>query len=359
MSLEGGWLCSSASVRAGAPWLIAGANQGDVVISSRVRLARNLTEFAFISRCDTDTRAQVLTRIQRHVPVAKLAEQIAWCDLHATSALERQLLVERHLISKEHAKGEQPRAVIVSVPDERLSIMVNEEDHLRIQVLRPGLALDEAMGAIDEADDRLEAGLDFAFSPRFGYLTACPTNVGTAVRFSVMLHLPGLRLTGEIDKAKRAARDMCLAVRGFYGEGSEALGDLYQVSNQTTLGRPESALLKELQHDILPQVLEFERQARKTMLDKRRRTLEDQVFRSLGLLRHARLLTPEEALTHLSLVRLGILLGLIADIELASVNQLLVQCQPAHLQRLAGRELDQQQRREARSDLVRQVLKGS
>ncbi len=217
----------------------------------------------------------------------------------------------------------------ISLPDEHVSVMVNEEDQLRLQCLRPGLQIAESFAQINAIDDQLggvggaggaggtqdpteptdPALLQYAFSPRFGFLTACPTNVGTGMRVSVMLHLPALRLTGEMEKVRRATKDMNLAVRGYYGEGSEATGELYQISNQTTLGKAESVILHDLEHEILPQVIDYERKARQLLMEKRRRILEDTVFRALGLLRHARLLTPEESLTMLSNVRLGVLTG--------------------------------------------------
>ncbi|MBY0307500.1 MAG: ATP--guanido phosphotransferase, partial [Phycisphaerales bacterium] len=306
--------------------------------------------------CSDAQREELLTHARAALAQAHLGQQVLWVDIHRLSPVERLLLVERHLMSKEHAKGEAARGLAVSLPDERLSLMVNEEDHLRLQVLRSGLALSDAYRQLDEADDRLEEHLDYAYSPRFGYLTACPTNVGTASRMSVMLHLPSLRLVGDIDKVKRAAKDMGLALRGFYGEGSEAAGDLYQVSNQVTLGKPESVFLHELEREIIPRVVEYERTARAALIEKRRRFTEDSVWRALGVLRTARLLTPDEAMSLLSLTRLGVVSGLVSGVSEQAVTQLWVQVQQAHLQRAAGCELDQQRRRELRADLVRERL---
>jgi protein arginine kinase len=234
--------------------------------------------------------------------------------------------------------------------------MVNEEDHLRVQVIRSGTALSECWKAIDETDDRIEAGLDYAYSSRFGYLTACPTNVGTGLRVSAMLHLPGLRMTGDLDKVKRAASDMNIAVRGFYGEGSDSAGDFFQISNQTTLGKSEQRIVDELEREIIPQIVEYERLARRTLLQKRRLALEDQVYRAVGSLQHARLLPTEESMQLLSHLRLGVVLGLVKEYDLALVNQLTLLVQPAHLQKFVGKELDQEQRRAARAMLVRQKL---
>ena len=334
-------------------WLRAEGPGSDVVISSRIRLARNFAGFPFPNHAGRVERVQVLELAERHILGSGLAPEMAWVELADLSPLERSVLVERHLISKQHSRGDGPRALAVSSPDERLAIMINEEDHLRVQVMRPGLALREAFEQADEADNRIEAGADYAYSPRFGYLTACPTNVGTGIRVSVMLHLPALRLTGELDKVKRAAKSMCLAVRGFYGEGSEAVGDLYQLSNQVTLGKTEADLMHEFERQVIPQVVEYERIARKALATKRRLFLEDQVYRALGTLRNARLLKTDESMQLLSLVRLGLVTALIDDVDPEQINQLLMLTQPAHLQRVLGRELDQAARRAERATLIR------
>jgi protein arginine kinase len=347
-------------------WLRGEGEANDVVLSSRVRLARNLSGAPFAAKSARKDRLATLEACRNQVLRAGLAERLVWIDLHEAPMIQRSLLVERQLISKQHSKGrpvglgagEDPRGVAFSVPDERLSIMINEEDHLRIQSIRSGLALGTAWQEVDKIDDKIEAGLDYAFSQRFGYLTACPTNVGTGVRMSVMLHLPGLRLTGEIEKVKRAAQDMSLAVRGFYGEGSEAVGDLYQLSNQTTLGKSEATILKELEGEIIPRVIEYERESRRNLLDKRRVVIEDQVCRAWGLLSNARLLTTEEAMQALSLVRMGMLISLLKPaIDVKQVNQLMLLVQPAHLQRVVGKELDQEQRRIARATFMRSRVK--
>jgi protein arginine kinase len=338
---------------------------GDVVMSSRVRLARNMADQRFASRSTVLERRATLEVARQAFMAAGLAERFHWIELHARAPQERMLLVERHLISKPHARGrslegrpaaEEPRGVFYSVPDERLSIMVNEEDHLRIQAIRTGLDLSRAWADASEADDRIERHVEYAYSPRLGYLTACPTNVGTGLRMSVMVHLPALRISGEIDKVRRACADMNLAVRGFYGEGSEALGDLYQVSNQTTLGIREERVLDDLQGQIVPKIVEYERLARRELVSKRRLTIEDQVHRAHGLLQHARLLTTEEAMHALSVVRMGVVAGLVPGLEQSRVNSLILLIQPSHLQRIARRDLDQEQRRAARAALVRAEL---
>ncbi|MFZ4574330.1 MAG: protein arginine kinase [Phycisphaerales bacterium] len=347
------------------PWLLGEGDGVDVVMSSRVRLARNIAQLPFLPKSGRADRQRSLQMARERIFKADLAPRMVWIDLHDATPHDRTLLVERHLISKQHSKGratpgtapaDDPRAVAFSVPDERLSVMVNEEDHLRIQVVMPGIALSQAWQRINDVDDRIEAGIDYAFSPRFGYLTACPTNVGTGLRMSAMLHLPALRLTGELDKVKRAAQDMSLAVRGFYGEGSDAVGDLYQISNQSTLGRTEEAILRDLEQDIIPKVVEYERVSRRELLTKRRLGVEDQVFRAYGTLLHARLLATDEAMQLLSTLRLGVVLGIIKGLAHQKVNRLMLAAQPAHLQRIIGTELDQEQRRAARAAVLRAEL---
>ncbi|MCC6428939.1 MAG: protein arginine kinase [Phycisphaerales bacterium] len=348
-------------------WLRGEGRASDVVMSSRIRLARNLAGCPFPHRGTRVHRQASLQLCKKAILAGNLSPRLIWVDLHDASPLERMLLVERHLISKHHSKSrpsagppaagpDDPRGVAISLPDERVSIMVNEEDHLRIQVIRTGLALSECWKEIDEVDNRLEAALPYAYCPRFGYLTSCPTNVGTGLRMSVMLHLPGLRLTGDIERVKRAAGDMNLAVRGFYGEGSEAAGDFYQLSNQTTLGKSERQVLEELEAQIIPKVVEYERVARRTIATKRLAAVEDQVYRALGILTQARLISAEEAMQLLSHLRLGVVLGIIKQIDQSLVNHLMLLVQPAHLQRVLGREMDQDQRRIARGDLLRTKL---
>ena len=348
-----------------AVWLADHGPEADVVMSSRVRLARNLAGFPFVNRASRLDRQQIVQITRARLLEADLAPQLAWIDLRETGPLDRMVFVERHLISSQLSKGkhpggggpDEPRGVAIGLPDESLSVMVNEEDHLRMQVLRRGLDLSAALEAVDSIDDKLEQTIDFAFHHRFGYLTACPTNVGTGARFGVMLHLPALKITGEIDKVKRAAEDMGLAVRGFYGEGSEAFADLYQLSNQTTLGKSEAVLLHEMEREIVPKLIAYERLARDTLLKTRREGIEDLVHRSLGTLLHARLLPTGEAMDLLSKVRLGRVLGLLDRPARSSIHHILLLCQPAHLQRTIGRDLPQSERRQARAALVRAMLR--
>jgi protein arginine kinase len=342
------------TTRAGE-WMRGQGPHSEIVISSRIRLARNIAGQHFVSRCSPSTRRVIEKKLREGVSAAGVAQKIFYVDLEQANEIDRQLLVERHLISKQHAAGDGARGVAVS-DDETVSIMTMEEDHLRIQVLRSGLQLDEAWQQIDSIDDKLEDALEFAYHSRFGYLTACPTNVGTGIRVSVMLHLPALKLTGEIEKVFRAAKDLRLAVRGLYGEGTEATGDFYQVSNQTTLGKVEDDIISDFKHTIIPKIVEYEHHARRVLLNERTAALDDKVFRALGLLRSARLLASEEVLTLLSHVRMGVNLGRVKDVVMPTVNELFVLTQQAHLQRVLGKKLEGDARRAARAEFVRNKL---
>lgn len=336
-------------------WLRGIGPRSEIVISSRIRLARNVAGFPFLTRCSARERQALQSKIRDTILAGQVAQQMFYVDLEQAPELDRQLLVERHLISRPHAAIEGPRGVAIS-SDETLSIMVNEEDHLRIQVLRSGLQLEDAWQQISQVDDRLEQSLPWSFHQRFGYLTACPTNVGTGIRVSVMLHLPALKLTGEIEKVFRAAKELKLAVRGLYGEGTEATGDFYQVSNQTTLGRSEEQLLDEFQNAVVPRVIDYELQARRLLINERTIALDDRVFRAMGMLKHARLLTSEEVLFLLSHVRLGMHLGRIKEIDINTLNDLFLNTQTAHLQKHLGKKVEGDARRAARADYVRQRL---
>jgi protein arginine kinase len=338
-------------------WLRGAGPHNEIVISSRVRLARNLAGYPFVGRASRRQRHEVLQRCKQEVTGAELGSQVFWVELSKSPPADRELLVERHLISRQHAEGgaESPRAVAIG-EDETFSIMVNEEDHLRMQVLRSGMQLGQAFDQINHLDDQLESKLDYAYSTRWGYLTACPTNVGTGIRVSVMLHLPALKLTGEIEKVRRAARDMHLAVRGLFGEGSDALGDLYQVSNQTTLGRSEHEILDDFEHKVVPEIIAYEQQARAALVKQRAPQLDDKIWRAWAILTHARVLGTEEVLALLSHLRLGVNLGRINTVDIRSINELFLLTQPAHLQKLARAEMDRAGRREARAKLVRQRL---
>ncbi len=347
---------SDLTTRAGE-WLRGNGPMSEIVISSRIRLARNISGFPFLSKCSRHQR-QALEHRSRDTILAggtAIAPGMMYVDLDGAPEVDRLLLVERHLISKPHAQSEGARGVAVA-QDETVSIMVNEEDHLRVQVLRSGLQLEEAWDQITKIDDALESKLDFAFHSRFGYLTACPTNVGTGIRVSVMLHLPALKLTGEIEKVFRAAKDMRLAVRGLYGEGTEATGDFYQISNQTTLGKNEDDIISDFKTTVIPKIIDYEHHARRMLLNDRTVQLDDKVCRALGTLRSARLMASEEVLFLLSHLRMGINLGRIKDIDIRTINELFLLTQSGHLQKMQGRKLEGDLRRAARADFIRSKL---
>ncbi|MFI5382102.1 MAG: protein arginine kinase [Tepidisphaerales bacterium] len=339
-------------------WLRGSGPMSDVVISSRIRLARNLSGFPFLARASRHQKTALEQRLRDVILASNIAPQLLYVDLEQAPELDRTLLVERHLISKPHATAEGARGVAIS-SDETVSIMINEEDHLRIQVLRSGLQLEEAWEQINTIDDAVEAKLDYAFHPRFGYLTACPTNVGTGIRVSVMLHLPALKLTGEIEKVFRAAKDLKLAVRGLYGEGTEATGDFYQISNQTTLGKTEDEIIGDFRLHVIPRIIDYEIHARKTLVADKTLALDDKICRALGLLRSARLLASEETLFLLSHLRMGVNMGRVKDVELRTINELFLLTQPAHLQKLQGRRLEGDIRRGVRAEYIRQRLGGN
>ncbi len=318
------------------PWIAGTGPEADVVLSSRARLARNIVGFPFVNRMSVTQRLGVteLTRevLQRATP----SPGLMWIDLESIGELDRLLLVERNLVSAQIARADGHRAAAIA-RDESLGVMVNEEDHLRMQVLASGLQLPACLRRVVELDEAIERHVAYAFDRRFGYLTACPTNVGTGMRLSVMMHLPALKITGEIDKVRRAAGDMHLAVRGFHGEGSDAAGDFYQVSNQITLGVAEEDLLQDLGQRIVPRLIAYEREARDVLLRRNRGELEDRVHRALGLLRSARLLDTKEAMKLLSRVRLGVCTGLLeGEVSPDAVNQLFLQVQPAHVRFAMG-----------------------
>lgn len=344
-------------------WMAGSGPEREIVVSSRVRLARNLAEYPFSTKATRTQRAELHRKCRERLLGLGIGggeggkdRSVFYVDMDKTDEIDRQLLVERHLISRQHAAGDGARGVAIS-PDEVVSVMVNEEDHLRLQVMRSGLQLKAAWQEADRLDDLLQETMEYAFNNRWGYLTACPTNLGTGLRVSVMLHLPALKLTGEIEKVFRAAKDMHLAVRGLYGEGTEAIGDFYQISNQTTLGRSEQEILNEFNDVIIPRIIQTEMAARQVLENEQPLALDDKIGRAIGALTNARLLTSEETLFYLSHLRLGVVLGRISGLDLQTINQLFLQTQPAHLQKALGKTLDGEARKAARADFVRAKLK--
>lgn len=336
-------------------WMKGTGPEPDVVLSSRVRLARNLAGIPFPATANDDQRRHVVDLVEsaaRHHPTLAKADFVRLAEI---PTLERQLLVEKHLISPQHAHDVKHKAVILR-NDEAVSIMVNEEDHLRCQTLFPGLQVQEAWKLCSEVDDAFGERLELASSPRWGFLTACPTNVGTGMRASIMMHLPALSMTDQMKRVVSAVSQFGVAVRGFYGEGTDVLGNVYQISNQVTLGHTEEEIIEHLVQ-LTRQILEQERTLRERMRGQSRTQLEDRIFRSYGLLTNARVLSTHEAMQLLSDVRLGIDMGLVQGLEPRILQELLVMVRPAHLQKLMGCELDAPERDIRRAALIRERMK--
>jgi protein arginine kinase len=354
---RGNELCLADLARTSGEWLRGDGPESDIVISSRVRLARNVAGFPFMSRAAADVRNQIVQAVQAAIGGSIQSRPVHHVNVETLSSLDCQLLTERQMISRELARGEGARAVAIS-EGERHSVMINEEDHLRIQVLASGYCLEDCREACDALDDQIEAGVPFAFHPRFGYLTACPTNAGTGIRISVMAHLPALRITREIKKVNEAAQKINLAVRGLYGEGSQAMGDFYQISNQVTLGRTESELIANVQ-EVVSHIIGWERRVRQLLMRDNKAQLHDQIARAFGTLTMARTMSSEETMHLLSSLRMGLHLGLIENFDVASVNELFIHTQPAHLQKLHGEELESAERNQLRASYLRKRLSTS
>ncbi|HTF87873.1 MAG TPA: ATP--guanido phosphotransferase [Planctomycetota bacterium] len=347
-------------------WLCESGPDGDVVVTSRVRLARNVEGFPFVSRLTPERAVELASSLEPVLSGLELGDEIHWVEILAASPVLRLLLRERHLVSRDLAPNteERPAApgrAVAFTHQENISIMVNEEDHLRIQALSPGFSVQQAFHLARTVDQQIESRLHFAHTPQYGYLTCCPTNVGTGLRASVMLHLPALSLVqSERDKVFTAAQRTGLAVRGLYGEGSRAHGDFYQVSNQVTLGRSEEQLVGEL-GEIVPAIVRFERSVRSALLEDNRAGLVDRVSRSYGMLRTARSMTTDTALAHLSNLRLGVHLKLWEGAPIEVLNRVRVQIQRGHVQALHQTEvstalLDSNERDRLRAAFLRQVL---
>lgn len=337
-------------------WMKGEGPDSDIVISSRIRLARNVKAFPFPMLATGQQSREVheqITSVLRSDDVSAIAP-LSFVPLSDMSELERRVLVEKHLISPALANESRNGAVILS-ENEALSIMVNEEDHLRIQCLYPGFQLKEAWDSANQVDDIFESKLDYAFDEKRGYLTSCPTNVGTGIRASVMVHLPALVMTQQMNRILSAIHQVGLAVRGLYGEGSEAIGNIFQISNQVTLGQSEQEIIENL-YSVVRQIIEHERQAREKLLQEMKIQVTDRVNRSLGILSYASVMDSKESAQRLSDVRLGIDLGVIEDVSANILNELMIMTQPGFLQQYAGRTLTPQERDIRRAEMIRQRL---
>ncbi len=338
-------------------WLAGTGPDADIVMSCRVRLARNLADFPFIRRCTDIDRVNIESTVRERLQADERFGAFAFLNVAHLDDIDRQMLVERQLISRELAGAEGARTVAIG-PLEQQCVMINEEDHLRIQVIKSGFDLAEAWRQIDALDDWIEERVDYAFDERLGYLTACPTNVGTGMRVSVMLHLPALGLAHQIERAFRGLQQINLVVRGLYGEGSQAMGDFYQVSNQITLGRSEQDLLNRV-GEVVPVLIDYERKARQFLMSESQNDLFDQIRRAYGTLQNAQQISSQEALHLLSRIRLGVNLGLLDDVEIPVVNKLLINTQPAHLQKVLRKALNSNQRNVQRATYVQSFLGGN
>jgi protein arginine kinase len=319
-----------------------------IVLMTRVRLARNLAGTPFPGWAKATQRDDIFERCRSAIATTSPMKRCFNLSIGELSDLEKQILVERHLISRELSGAKTGAGVVIS-KDQAISVMVNEEDHLRIQVLRAGFQLKKAWNAINEFDSSLEDNLDFAFSPTLGYLTACPTNLGTGMRGSAMMHLPALVISNQMEKVVRAVNQLGMVVRGLFGEGSDASGSIFQISNQTTLGESEDEIIKRLT-SVLQSIIEHELNAREKLLEADAGKLFDKVGRAYGILQNSHLLSSSEAMNLLSLIRLGVDLGAFPDANRSVIDRLFIEAQPGHLQHAQKGEFDPAQR-----DLLRAV----
>jgi len=335
-------------------WYKRKGKEGDIVLSTRVRLARNLRDYPFPGKMTPTQEREVVDAIAKAMASSPSGNDFQLIEISSLPDLERRTLMEKHLISNDLAEGKGVRAMLLS-SDESVSIMINEEDHLRVQVLGAGLCLEECLKKAIEIDDALDSNLKYAFDETLGYLTKCPTNLGTGIRASVMLHLPALTKSGAIRSLATSVGKLGFVVRGLYGEGSMAKGALYQISNQMTLGFDEETIVKRL-GDVLAQIIEHERNYRKEMLKAGKLRIEDQVWRSAGTLAYARSVSTDEAMQLLSDLRMGVSMGLFeADIE--KLNSLLWEIQPANLTKASGKErLTPEERDVRRAELLRKAF---
>ena len=343
----------------GTAWLRTTGEDHEIVLSTRVRLARNLQGFPFSLRGAREDRKRVLERVREVLPSTRLLAEATLWEMSELDPIDRRLLHERHLVSRELIgpdEGPAPASSALALNAEGpCGLMINEEDHLRLHTLCNGMDLEAAWKQVDALDEELGGMLPFAFHHEFGFLTCCPTNVGTGLRASVLIHLPGLVLTKEINKVLQGIAQVGLTYRGLYGEGSEVVGNFFQISNQTTLGKSEDDLVDHLR-EIVGQVIEYEKRARAVLLREAPSVLEDKVWRAYGILRHARSLAFDEMMNLLSGVRLGLTLKLLRTPRVRTLNEIMIFAQSAHLERRAGRTLDEGDADVFRAALVRELF---
>ncbi len=337
-------------------WYLDKGPEGDVVVSTRVRIARNFLDVPFPVRMTKEQGVQVIDRIQKTLfEDAELnSRQLSCIPMQGLGVVEKQAMVEKHLMSPEMLQDVHSRGIILS-KDESISIMLNEEDHLRIQCLFSGMQLKNAWKQANMIDNILEKEIEYAYSEQYGYLTSCPTNTGTGLRASVMIHLPALTMIGYLNSLLTAVSKLGIAVRGIYGEGTEARGHIFQISNQVTLGVSEEETVENLK-GIVRQIIEQERKARQKLIEGNQLVLEDRLYRSYGVFKNARIMTSEEFMKLISDVRLGINMGIIKDINIETVNQLMIVTQPANIMIQFGKSLTAEQRDIERAEIIRNTI---
>jgi len=335
-------------------WLECDAPHANIIISTRTRLARNLTEYSFPNAAAREELEAVVCDVYNAIASSQQIGEAMFLDMQKLGKLERKFLVERRLISPPFAETGKPAMLVVG-EDEYLSVMVNEEDHLRIQSIQPGLNVEEAWRLIAQLDDELGEHLRYSFTDQFGYLTACPTNTGTGMRVSLFVHLPALAILEEIEKVFHKLAPSEITVRGFYGEGTEVVGNIFQISNQLTLGRTDDSIVRRME-EVGQKLLTLETDARERLLDDQVVQIHDKVYRAIGILKYARLLTSLELLNLLSFLRLGFDLGILKNADRSFLNELMVTLQPAHMQK-KYREMDHDLPRDVhRAHVVREKI---
>jgi len=338
-------------------WLKGTGPRSEIVISSRIRFARNILKVPFSDWATKEQKQRISSLVGKALEETGAVKDYIMFDMLKLSDVDRQFLVERHLMSPEHAKNPEYKFLIID-PREIISIMVNEEDHLRVQVLQSGFNILEAWRIIYKLDQELSKRLDYAYSSRWGYLTACPTNTGTGMRASVMLHLPALVLTKQVANVLETIAKLSLAVRGLYGEGTEARGNFFQISNQVSLGRTEEDIIDNIER-IINQVVAREANARHLLMTKSKDAVTDKIWRAYGTLKNARIISSEETVKLLSIVRLGVDLGIVQDVDTKVINELFIMTQPAHLQKLEKKTLSPNERDVKRAELIRKMFKNT
>lgn len=333
-------------------WYLQNGKESDVVVSSRIRLARNLSNFPFVTKQTKETRTKLEETVKEIVP--SLGYGLKFVKLQDMDEITKMSLLEKHLVSPNFVMNKENTGAMLINDDENISVMINEEDHLRIQVMTSGLDIENLMNFSTELDEKIGKLLPYAYHEKYGFLTSCPTNVGTALRASVMVHLPGLEKTGNINKILEVINNFGMNIRGIYGEGSKAAANMYQISNKQTLGISEAEIVKNLKL-ITEKIIEQERLARK-ILARDSIELEDKVYRAYGILTNAKKISSEEARDLLSEVKLGTDLGIIQELTDLKVKKLELYTKPANLQKYLGKQIDSYERDIKRAEVIKQII---